>query len=70
MGGDLVARKLTKKAYEEFLNERDGVDLQRWGNGRHGANSRPYGTYLRNQDPEMFNFEYDKWRSEMEASHE
>lgn len=60
-------RKLTKKAYEEFLNERDGVDLQRWGNGRHGASKRPYGTYLRNQDPEKFNIEYDEWREAMEA---
>lgn len=51
----------TKKAFEEHLNELYGVDTQRWGNGRHGVQTRPYGTYLRNQDPEMFNAEYDKW---------
>jgi hypothetical protein len=56
-----MTHRLTKKAYEEFLNERDGVTQERWGNGNYGARTRPYGTYLRRQDPEMFNIEYDKW---------
>lgn len=60
----MTTSKLTKKAYEQYLNELHGVTTERWGNGRYGATSRPYGTYLRNQDPEMFNAEYDKWLSE------
>jgi len=59
--------KLTKKAYEELLNDRYGVDLQRWGDGHYGASTRPYGTYLRNQDPDMFNMEYEQWLAEMTA---
>lgn len=51
----------TKKAFEEHLNKVHGVTHERWGNGRYGALKRPYGTYLRNQDPEKFNIEYDDW---------
>lgn len=52
----------TKKEFEEHLNTTiHGVSHERWGNGRYGATKRPYGTYLRNQDPEKFNAEYDAW---------
>lgn len=60
--------KLTKKAFEEHLNELYGVDTQRWGTGRYGASSRPYGTYFRNADPEKFNIEYEDWCAEQSSS--
>lgn len=53
--------KVTKKQFEELLNEKYGVDLQKWGNGNYAARKRPYGTYLRSQDPEQFNIWYNKY---------
>ncbi|OAT70942.1 hypothetical protein AWB85_06625 [Mycobacteroides immunogenum] len=53
--------KPTKKAFEEAMNRAYGVTTCKWGNGRYGASKRPYGTYLRNQDPEKFNMDYEHW---------
>lgn len=44
-----------------MLNEKYGVDLQKWGNGNYAAQTRPYGTYLRNQDREKFNVCYAEY---------
>lgn len=58
----MTAKKpITKKEYEELLNKAYGVDLQKWGNGKHGAAKRPYGTYLRSQDREKFNLDYAEY---------
>lgn len=60
----MVKKKLTKKAFEEYLNQKYGVDTQKWGNGNYAARVKPYGTYLRSQDKEMFNIQYEEWLKE------
>lgn len=55
--------KPTKKAFEEAMNKAYGVNTDRWGNGQYGASKRPYGTYLRNQDREKFDIDYENWLS-------
>lgn len=55
-----MKKKLTKKAFEQLLNEKYGFDGQKWGNGRYQARKRPYGTYLRGFDKETF----DRWYNE------
>lgn len=54
-------RKTTKGEFERRMNEVYGHDYQRWGNGNYGARTRPIGTYLRNQDPWMFDQDYQEW---------
>lgn len=60
--------RLTKKAFEDHNNGLHGVTPDRSGNGRYGASSRPYGTYLCHQDPEKFNIEYEDWREKQSGA--
>jgi len=48
---------MTKKDYELYLNKL----VKHWQNGRYHATKRPYGTYLRSADPDMFNRGYKEW---------
>jgi len=56
-----TATKPTKAAFERLMNERYGIDTRKWGNGRYAARKRPYGTYLRRQDPAKFQVEYERF---------
>ncbi len=57
--------RITKKQFEEHLNQPNlnGVTGGGWNN-RSGARSRPYGTWLRNQDREKFNVDFEEWRKQ------
>lgn len=52
---------MTKKAFERLLNEKYGVETQKWGNGAYAAKTRPYGTYLRSSDLAKFNAIYAEY---------
>lgn len=58
--------KITKKQFRQYLNNKYGVDTQKWGNGNYAARKRAYGDYLYNQDREMFNIEYAKFMNNNE----
>jgi len=53
--------KNTKKAFEEFLNKEFPVAKHKHKNWRYGNTKRDYGTYLRKQDPGMFEENYQRW---------
>jgi len=60
MPSDTAKRKLTKKAFREFLNrESEGQPKHR--HFRYQQRTRPYGDYLYAQDREKFNFDYQQW---------
>jgi hypothetical protein len=53
---------VTKAQFEKLLNETYGVEAVGQGTkGNLKARVRPYGTYLRSQDREMFDAQYDIW---------
>lgn len=53
---------VTKKQFEHLLNEHYGFDDQQWGQGgNRRARNRPYGTYLRSADKEMFDMYYAQY---------
>jgi hypothetical protein len=55
--------RLTKKAYEIYLNELGVPRDEKWSNGGRIKNSiKKYGTWLRNNDPVMFNVGYNEWK--------
>ena len=53
--------KITKKQFEEKLNEKFGFNNQAHGNTKQRATKRPYGTYYRQADLEFFNMWYEKY---------
>lgn len=61
-------KKPTKAEFERRLNEVHGVSYDRKGTaGQYGARIRPYGTYLRRQDPGMFDWDYQAWLEQGDA---
>jgi hypothetical protein len=55
--------RLTKKAYETYLNELGVPYDEKWSNGgRIKDSAKKYGTWLRNNDPVTFNVGYNEWK--------
>jgi len=53
---------MNKKKFEQLLNEDQGLNQQVHGNNsQQKASKRPYGTYLRSADPEIFNLSYERY---------
>lgn len=57
-----MRNKLTKKAFQDELN--DGDYKHSHANNRYANRKRKYGDYLRAQDPEKFNADYQEWISQ------
>ena len=53
--------KNTKKEFEEFLNKEFPVATKPYKHNVYGNRKRDYGTYLRKQDPGMFEENYQRW---------
>ena len=51
--------KVTKKEFEELINKTEGFNESVHGSNKtQKASSRPYGTYIRSADKELFNISY------------
>ncbi len=53
-------KKLTKKAFREYLNSLGGANHR---NGMYQQRTRPYGEYLYAQDRDKFNVDYEEWKA-------
>ncbi len=60
----------SKIAYERHLNERGIPEKQKKSNGGHIPDYVKYGTWLRVNDPELFEDGYQEWKAKMRSQME
>lgn len=57
-----TTQQITKKQFEEMINKLEGFNEETHGNNKaQKANKRPYGTYIRSADKELFDKSYERY---------